>query len=680
MRTVKLLSQLLLVASLVFFQACGAKTDPVARIKNGKTYGTTSGLFRGKWWHYYERARSFADGGFWKEAESDLHQAIRQREDDQRRARTYGMHFIDYFPHCEMGVVLYQKALETQSVEMLQRSIKELERSIDSVKSAKAEVYLDKARTALTRWQGRSVHPPDITIDSPQKNSLTNAFSVFIKASVRDNDHFVRSVKVADKSVRIDVSQPVVKFEKEVPVNPGQNDITITATNLIGESQTVVLPIRADWVGPVIAEDGFVYDPSGLSHVVVNGKRVSLKSEQVNVQDLMPSLKGGEALSIEAVDRAGNSTTASIFLRSEQAATPSGTLFAANQTDAIVPAYAASGNPPLYSAVDTAIVKISLKDASLERTTYLDRTLIEGIVKSSEPGTNLMIKGKEGHAVMNLSIPRSIYHFNCLARLDEGDNWFDIRATSPSDKSDELSIKVERRIPSVKKKDARLKLAVSNFIRKETKDVEIPLSVGFEDRLISSLTDYSPSRFAKVKDLLPTEEAPLDEDTARKEAKEKGYQYILFGKIEERKNSHNKHSLILKARFEDMEGNVIVQDRDTEIFGEDIDKDNGPDKLSAFSEYMSTKLIDELPIIEGQILKKKDLWLGIDIGKDKKARKGIDLIVYELMEEPIPGFGHETQELGVAKIVKANDNNSLAKVYDADDPEQIEEEHHVITK
>lgn len=680
MHTIKLLSQLVVVVSFLFFQGCGAQTDAVSRMKDGKIYGTTSGLFRGKWWHFYERAQSFADGEFWDEAERDLHQAIRQREDDQRRARTYGMHFIDYFPHCELGMVLYRKALETKSREMLEKSIKELEQSIDSVKSAKAEVYLDKARTALIRWEDRSIHPPDISIKSPVKGSLTNALSVSIKGVAKDGDHFVRAVKVAGKPVRMDVSQANFTFEMDVPLNPGRNDVVVEATNLIGETQTVVWPIRADWVGPVIAEDGFVYDPSGLSQVVINGEKFPLQTEEVHIENLIPHLREGQPLTIEAVDQAGNSTTASIFLRSEPMASEPQLLFAENQTDVLLPAYAANYMRPLFSSLDTVSVKISLKNPSLERTTYLDRALIEGTVKSSEFGTSLMIKGKQGHTVMNLNVPRSVYHFNCLTRLEEGDNWFEIRATSPSDKSDELSIKVERKIPSVKKKDARLKLAVSNFIRKETKDVEIPLSVGFEDRLISALTDYSPSRFAEVKDLLPTEETPLDEEQAREKARENGYHYILFGKIEERKNSQDMHSLILKARFEDMEGNVIVQDRDTEIFGEDIDKDNSHDKLTAFSEYMSTKLIDELPIIEGQILKKKDLWLGIDIGKDKKARKGIDLIVYELMEEPIPGFGHETQELGVAKIVQANDNKSLAKVYDADDPEQIQEEHHVITK
>jgi len=39
---------------------------------------------------------------------SDFQAAIRQREKDQRRARTCGMHFIDYFPHQELGIVYFE--------------------------------------------------------------------------------------------------------------------------------------------------------------------------------------------------------------------------------------------------------------------------------------------------------------------------------------------------------------------------------------------------------------------------------------------------------------------------------------------------------------------------------------------------------------------------------------------
>ena len=62
--------------------------------KDSKRYGVTSGLFQGRWYHYYERGLSLAEGEFWKEAESDFRKAIQLRDGDQLRARTYGVRFI----------------------------------------------------------------------------------------------------------------------------------------------------------------------------------------------------------------------------------------------------------------------------------------------------------------------------------------------------------------------------------------------------------------------------------------------------------------------------------------------------------------------------------------------------------------------------------------------------------
>ena len=107
--------------------------------KDGKVYGVTEGAFRHKWWNYYERALSYADGGFFQEAELDLQEALKLRDKDQRRARTYGMHFIDYFPHRELGIALYgQKRLD--------EALRELDTSLASVKSAEAELYWDRVR------------------------------------------------------------------------------------------------------------------------------------------------------------------------------------------------------------------------------------------------------------------------------------------------------------------------------------------------------------------------------------------------------------------------------------------------------------------------------------------------------------------------------------------------------
>ena len=91
-----------------YFIGCAQQPADTGFVKDGKQYGIVkSGTFRHRWWNYFERGLSYADGGFYPDAIADFKEAVRQREKDQRRARTYGMHFIDYFPHRELGIVYY---------------------------------------------------------------------------------------------------------------------------------------------------------------------------------------------------------------------------------------------------------------------------------------------------------------------------------------------------------------------------------------------------------------------------------------------------------------------------------------------------------------------------------------------------------------------------------------------
>jgi len=138
---------------------------------DGKEYGVTSGLFRDRWWNYYERGVSFSEGGVYQEAISDFETAIRKRKSDQWRSRTYGMHFVNYFPHRELGKVYYQ-------LKMYGEAIEELEASLNTAESAKAKYYLNKARKGLLEETNVDKSPPTLRISSPIEGEITNSFSV----------------------------------------------------------------------------------------------------------------------------------------------------------------------------------------------------------------------------------------------------------------------------------------------------------------------------------------------------------------------------------------------------------------------------------------------------------------------------------------------------------------------
>jgi len=128
---------ILLVLLSALFPACQSFHD-VSMEKEGTRYGLTEGTFKGRWWHHYERALSFAEGKFWKEAESDLKEAIRQRYDCKKRAKAYSGRFIEYFPHRELGIVYYHQG-------RLKEAARELRISLATERSPGAEIYLDLA-------------------------------------------------------------------------------------------------------------------------------------------------------------------------------------------------------------------------------------------------------------------------------------------------------------------------------------------------------------------------------------------------------------------------------------------------------------------------------------------------------------------------------------------------------
>ncbi len=139
-----------LVSCLVLSSCATLRTSPEPRVVDGQTYGTTSVPFRGRWWQFYERGVSWSRGGFWAEAESDFRAALTLRQTDSRRARTYGMHFVQCFVHRELGAVLVEQ-------QRWDEAESELRLSLAQEPSAKAEFLLARIATARGALAGAAV-------------------------------------------------------------------------------------------------------------------------------------------------------------------------------------------------------------------------------------------------------------------------------------------------------------------------------------------------------------------------------------------------------------------------------------------------------------------------------------------------------------------------------------------
>jgi hypothetical protein len=131
-------------------------------------------LYRGKWWNYYVRGRWFAEGGFYDEAAQDFRKAISLRSQDQRSARSYGMHFWEYFAHRELGVIYYHQG-------KYEDAKKELEMSRSTADSARAKYYLNKSNEAMIKMTKMDIKPPEIRITSHTNGQVVNTPAAHIR-------------------------------------------------------------------------------------------------------------------------------------------------------------------------------------------------------------------------------------------------------------------------------------------------------------------------------------------------------------------------------------------------------------------------------------------------------------------------------------------------------------------
>lgn len=340
---------------------CKTTENQSAYVRNGVSYGVTKGLFQHRWWHYYERAVSFEDGKFWKEAEADLREALKQRDVDQSRARTYGMHFVDFFPHRELGVTLYHQ-------NRIEEAIAELETSLSGETSAKAQFYLDKARKAWIETIRSDTRPPEISIASPKEKAATNRFD-FIVEGVATDDTFVRNIRVNNRPVRIDLSAPRIAFEAEVPLRLGNNKIIIEATDLAGKTTRTTRKIFCDRAGPILNLDdlaavsagnnryrirGCAHDTSSIRRIEINGRSVMTQpAEEADIDHIATLSPETKTVVVIAEDRLGNKTRAELSPKRSTAGVSESMLLAS--LDSNLPLFAQSGVAEQKTTRDGAV-------------------------------------------------------------------------------------------------------------------------------------------------------------------------------------------------------------------------------------------------------------------------------------------------------------------------------------
>lgn len=644
---------LVLAALMSMGQCAGSGSGPV-HVKDGEEYGKVRGAFRHRWWNYYERGLSYAEGEYYEEAAGDLNEAISQRDEDQRMARTYGMHFIDYFPHRELGVVYYQQG-------NMAAARAELETSLNQFPTAKARFYLDRVRKTLIQKEARDVAPPELSLAFTQDEVWTRDDPVVL-SGVAEDEAYVSALTIQGVPLFLEGSEKRVSFEEGLDLSQGEHRIVVQAENLLGKATTRQVVVHVDRQGPMITLNqvkpgreggltlsGSIYDEAGVSALTLNGRPVSLQ-KGTDVPFTAGVAADTDTVTLVAADRLGNETSARV---------PStASARAARARGPVLLACADAGNHPfvlagLFGSSDKNPPVIQLEDWTESQTVFQETVYVEGEV--SDEGKIVKVSVNQTPILRREGI--SIF-FGHLAELKEGENKLVIEATDEAGNTATYKMVIVREVPAALKLAERLSLTVLPF---EQRGVVLEKSVAFQDNLVDSLVDRDRFRVVereKLESILQEQKLSrtqlIDKDTALKLGKLVAAQSIITGSIIE-----TRSGIEVVGRVIDTETSDILATED--VYGEIKDLP----ALRKLAQGMAVKFHQEFPLLDGLVIEQKGKHIFTDLGQDKiKLQRRLIVYREEPIKHPVTGkvLGADNVIIGRARISQVMADMSKAEL------------------
>lgn len=637
-RNIIILILLILFLAPIFVIVPEIFSDKKKYIRNGEEYGVTRGLFRGRWWNYFERGQSFAEGEFWEEAESDLKKAIEKRFEDNRRARSYGLHFVEYFPHRELGVVYFRQ-------DKYEDAEPELILSLSHEESAKAKFYLNKARKSTLKRDKSDKSAPVISITTPYEGTIISNLNIRVTGASTD-DKYVSEMEVNGKPVFIETADKKINFSQKVRLKPGNNTIIVTATDLTGKVTYKKVHITVDRQAPLLSIEsierftknsytinGVITDEAGVAELNIGGESIPISNINETLFSHTVSGPEGSGVAFKAVDSAGNTTDGTIvletlsFAQTKNIRTVSSwqaipvryaSLMSDLATDAGI--HAGDKKPTIkpVTADDTIPPFITLKERIKEKqTVYTDSFFIEGKVKDAGGIVSLTINDKP-----ILIRPGIKLFFNYLPELEEGPNELVIIATDSAGNSSKETIVVKRKIPVSHQITSRLATAILPF---QNLSKENTFSTIFSDSFLDTLFNLNRFNFlARADDLeaILAEQKLSTSDLADKSAalrlgKIVSAEIVIGGTVME-----TSKFMQIYARVIDTETTEIMVS--TDVYGEEVDMET----FKYLIDGLAWKIVKSFPMIEGMVVKFDKNNVYLDSGAEESVRKNMRFIIY----------------------------------------------------
>ncbi len=687
--------------------ACTVREGVVYK-KDDKLYGTVDGLFKEKWNDYYARGMSYAAGEYWDEAIADFKEARRRRGKDQRRARTYGMHFIDYFPNRELGIAFYNTGKYPEAIECLETSIR-------SYKTARAAFYLNKARGKWLEETNLDRKAPDLSIVTPLESQIIRDLSIRIKVRARD-DYFVSGVSFNEVSVPLEYTQKEVSVSHEVSLTEGHNRISMHAVDLLGRtSSPVILNVTVDRQGPLIFLEGrrnaggtvtvrgAAYDTSGIASISFNRTHEAHHPGKpflkINEQLPQETVGNGSEISYAVSDAAGN-TTSGILAVSEHgnsgtrgipvclafAGTPESPNALPPMT---LPRYTAARPGSAQDHAAPAKPNIDLKNLKNGHTVYSDTLFLEGTVSSSQGIRDIQVNGIslldaphdrffESFLQELFKTGKRLIAFSKLVGLTEGENTITIDMVDVSGQRISKTITVIRKIPRARQIGSRLSLTIYPFQKHGSGE---PIADYIQATLSHAFVNQKRFNVLERRhlDKLLTEqqmsqESVFDRKTAIRLGRLMTSETILLGDVFILKNN----TMEIVSRIVDTETSLILAEKDAYFEG---------DTNVALREVLTglaLKFKEQFPLCEGSIIDAAAPGVLFNLGRADSIFRGMRLLSFQetapVTADSVAPLGMDTKILGLISTTEVRERFSKGTIVKTFTPQQIAAGDKVITK
>jgi len=658
----------------ILVAACASDTN-TAYQRDGVTYGVTEGVFRGRWWSYYERGSSFLAGQYFEEAVADFERALSLRSTDSWRARTYGLHFVEYFPNRELGVALLQLGRLEEAEACLRKSLAQMD-------TDRGHYFIDevtRAKLAQGTVQDADAPALDTSIEAGTIIA-TRELSIEIDA---EDDVGVSEVTVNGAELPQRGSAETVQLKQDLLLKEGTHRIEVAAKDLAEKEQKTTVEVVVDLTGPTIGIfspiepavtesgeillEGATVDKNGVATVSLGEREVARGNgeKRVNFDTSLPLGAGENTFILAARDVAGNETRSAIKVFKGDPNSAEAKLWLIKQKFperlklAALPGVTLD---MLLAQADEPVAEIRVKSPSPDRPYRHNRTLcISGEVVTQTKVASLTINGEPFESLTGA--PKESFNRRIPIDTAEGQVEVAIEATDDAGTAMNQDFTVEVRPVELDTPESRMAMAVLSFAGQNIDGaVSEALRVNTEGAL-QQLNRFRLVDRLQLEQVLTEQQlsALASPDTAISLGKIANAQAFIVADI----FPHDQAGVEVKARVIDTETTDLVSIVD--VFIED-----GSDAamVTKGCQKLAAQLNDLFPRLSGELRSDSRARGGseeflVNWGSADGVRPGM----YMLVIQEDPWIDEDTGEVlevdyltvGRAKIVSVTDSSAKAR-------------------